>query len=323
VQSLKLDDLDGAGWITLPVGESMKKLNTHEMYRLAQIVGRVSELEYQDGMKLQTVFFPVARLDLFLRKHLQEEMFSPSMKRSAAAITRAIYNLQEKDVMDADANQEVQSWQLSTLTQTIKEFEIVIANELPGLATYIVSSKGIYSTNELIVNAEEHIPESLRPLLPLQALKDFNEAGKCLAFEVATASAFHMFRAVESVMEEYFKIVLSGGKSFEDVGASRNWGAYIKAMNDAGANSKITVLLNHIREEYRNPVTHPNETLDIEQAFGLFGVSASAITQMLRAIAEKKKSQSINLPATSAGLRGVFAGLAAIAKPEPTKDGDI
>jgi hypothetical protein len=308
-----------AGWITLPVGESMKKLNTHEMYRLAQVMGAVLVLEHQEGMKLQAVFFPLARLEIGLKRHMVGNLFSPSMKRAAGAVTRAIYNVQQMDVTDADINKEIQEWYLSQIVQAARDFETVLANELPGLATYIVSSKGIYSTNDLVVNAEEHIPESLRPLLPKQALKDFNEAGKCLAFEVATASAFHMFRAVESVMEEYFKVVHSNGKSFEDAGSSRNWGAYIKTMNDAGADSKITVLLDHIREEYRNPITHPNENLDSDEAFGLFGVSASAITQMLRAISEKKKAQPLNAIAGLAGVRAALAA-AAVPKPDPPKE---
>jgi hypothetical protein len=44
--------------------------------------------------------------------------------------------------------------------------------------------------------------------------------------------------------------------------------------------------LDHFREEYRNPVTHPEEVVDDQTAFNLFPAALSAISQMLVAIQE-------------------------------------
>jgi hypothetical protein len=172
-----------------------------------------------------------------------------------------------------------------------------------------VSSKGIYSTDDLISHADEHIPESLRGLLPAQAKKDVNEGGKCLAYEVPTASAFHMFRAIESVMDAYYKAL--SGTSFANDGVSRNWGAYIKALQGKEADHKITVFLDHIREEYRNPVAHPTVTVDAEEAFSLFGVAGSVISQMLRAIKERPA-----VPVNALSHLAGFSKLAGVQLPE-------
>jgi hypothetical protein len=194
----------------------------------------------------------------------------------------------------------LQPYQISLLSQKAKDFETVLANELPGLATYSVSPKGIYSTDDLITNAELQIPEKYRHVLSEKAKADIQQAGKCLAFELPTASAFHMWRAVESIMDSYHEALTT--KNFADAGVTRNWGAYIKALEAAKAERKITVFLDHIREGYRNPISHPNEMLELDEAFALFGPATSVIGQLLKEILEieerKKKA------AESAALAG-------------------
>ena len=81
------------------------------------------------------------------------------------------------------------------------------------------------------------------------------------------------------------KVISLTGNSFETDKIARNWGAYIKALNDAGADTKITGNLDHIRAEYRNPVMHPTVNVQPEEAFVLAGIGFSAITQVLNEIA--------------------------------------
>ena len=107
-------------------------------------------------------------------------------------------------------------------------------------------------------------------------------AGKCLAFDVSTASAFHMWRALEIVFGAYYVSIT--GRTFEDDSVPRNWGKYIDALKKAGANAEITGNLNHIRAAYRNPIMHPNVNVTEDEAFSLFGIGISAITQTMQAI---------------------------------------
>ncbi len=179
----------------------------------------------------------------------------------------------------------------------------------------MVSQKGIYSTDELIARAETHVPEKYREVLSGKATDDIQQAGKCLAFEVSTASAFHMWRAVESVMNSYYQALT--GKTFAEAKVTRNWGDYIKALDGSKADKKITVFLDHIRAEYRNPINHPDDTLDPEEAFGLFGTALSAITSMTRAIVEIRDAEKLEAQlkeqekalAISAGVGPIFGGL--------------
>jgi len=206
----------------------------------------------------------------------------------------------------ADQTQEIQAWLLSNLVQAATDFETVLANELPGLATYFVSQKGIYSTDDLISNADQHFAGETLKEIPQTAREDICAGGRCLAFELATASAFHMWRALETVMGQYFLALT--GKTFADAKIQRNWFEYIKALEKAGAEQKITEFLEHIRKEYRNPISHPTDTLELDEAQNLFGAALSAIGQSTKAaieLAAKNKALAASaLPAPPAPTTG-------------------
>lgn len=281
----------------------MKRLNTHSIYVLGQRIAALTGMVHKEGMTTTdfAVYIPLVRAEVALKTQIHSEFFSPSLKRSAGVVLRAIYSLgipeDDKPETATEDAPPIQSFQLNFLIQRAKDFETILANELPGLATYSVSPKGIFSTDDLIANAELQIPEACRPTLSEKAKADIQQAGKCLAFELPTASAFHMWRSVESIMDSYHEALTT--KSFSDAGVTRNWGTYIKALETAKAKKKITVFLDHIREEYRNPISHPNEMLELDEAFALFGPAMSVIGQMLKEILEIRVRN-----AAMAGLAG-------------------
>lgn len=280
-------------WLTQDRGMFMKKLNTHAIYLLGQRMRGLIVSEHKEGMTINDIFLKLFQARLALKGQVTEEFFSPSLKRSASAVLQAIYDLgwPDSDSVRVETETPIAEWQLNWLKHKARDFEIVLANELPGLATYVVSPKGIFSTDDLITNAELQIPEKHRSALSAKAIEDIRQAGKCLAFELSTASAFHMWRAVESMMDNYHEALT--GKSFADSGITRNWGKYIPALEEANAEKKITVFLDHIRQEYRNPISHPDVTLELDEAFGLFAPAISVIGQMLREILEIQRKKTI------------------------------
>jgi hypothetical protein len=275
-------------WITADRGEFVRKLNTHSVYILGQRINALTILQHKDGLTLRDIFIHLFRADMSLKAQVKGDFFSTSLKRSAGAVLRPIHDLgiDADNFENAKLDTVVQSFEIQILVQKAKEFETVLSNELPGLATYVVSPKGIFSTDDLIANAEQHIPEKYRPYLSTKACNDIQQAGKCLAFELPTASAFHIWRAVESVMDSYHKALTR--KSFADAGITRNWSAYVQTLIQAKAETKITTFLDHIREEYRNPISHPDEMLELDEAFALFGPALSVIGQMLKEVSIKQ-----------------------------------
>ena len=85
------------------------------------------------------------------------------------------------------------------------------------------------------------------------------------------------------------------GSTCEADGIQQNWGAQIKALKEKKADISITGYLDHIRQQYRNPQTHPDETVDLNEALILFGSAASAINQMMTAIEKLKTTLPLPL----------------------------
>lgn len=128
----------------------------------------------------------------------------------------------------------------------------------------------------MIDEAELTLSEKAKAILTDDELKDIREAGRCLAFEVPTAAAFHLYRALESVVLKY--IPLFPGVTLKE--SDRNLGHYIGILKGNGVDSKITTMLGHIKDEYRNPAIHPGLFLDVDGAASQFALVQSAIHMM-------------------------------------------
>lgn len=307
-------------WIKVSKGNLVKKLNTHTVYDLALRVHPLTEISHTDGMTLKDAIWTL----LMARTALLwlgggDSFFSTSLKRSADSLLDTVHGMGVPRILPWEAeggepyNPElvVESWRVSNLNEAAKSFETVLANELPGLATYFVLQKGIYSTDDLLTQADHQLSESVRAALPKKASQDICEAGKCLAFELATASAFHIWRALETVMDAYHEALT--GKPFPQEGPTRNWGVYIKALKSASAEIKITSFLDHIREEYRNPISHPSDTVGPQEAVDLFSAGLSAIGQAMRATITERNKKAIALALGGADEKSITAAAGATA----------
>jgi hypothetical protein len=176
------------------------------------------------------------------------------------------------NVLSADDHQKI--------VYAVNAFEQKIAHEFETLEVFYIPPKGTHSTLKLIEHAEENLSADIRSRLSAETIEDLRQAGRCLALEASTAAAFHLFRAIETLIRAYhFKIT----GSVLTV-RSRNWGAYIRDLNSAGADTRITGFLQHIKDHYRNPIMHPEVTVSPDEALALFGAALSAITQLDAAI---------------------------------------
>jgi hypothetical protein len=132
-------------------------------------------------------------------------------------------------------------WQTSQIRQAAKEFETILAAECNVLDTYYVSKKGAYSTADLVEHAHYQIPPTTRVEISEQTKNDFDQAGKCMAFDLPTAAAFHLLRGTEAVLREYYELLVPGTKKAQP--KMRSWGVYIKLLNAHGAEGQVMSLL--------------------------------------------------------------------------------
>jgi hypothetical protein len=129
----------------------------------------------------------------------------------------------------------------------------------------------------LMRSAHSLLPDSIAKEYPAAAT-DFDEAGRCWLFDTYTAAGFHLMRATESVIREYYAVLT--GKQLKK--KFRNWGAYLDTFKKcSNANSKVIGFLEHVKDNYRNPIAHPEHNLSPDDAQVLFGVCVSAISMMV------------------------------------------
>lgn len=283
----------------------MKKLGLYELYLFGKRVTALRKLKAD--MKVADALLDLWNARVAIDEALKEDsIFLPTSRRAANTLLahiNSILPLDLKEIVTMDKNKEV-GWQANGITSATESLETVLSNDMPGISAYLVMQKGIYRTEDLIAHADRYFIGDVHRSLPPRAREDVIEAGKCLAYEVPTACAFHMWRAMETVMCEYYKALTS--KSVDEADLVKNWDSYIKALNAAKADKKITEFLDHVRKEYRNPQTHPEVTVTLDEAYRLFGAAASSINQMVVAI------QELRAPA----LKALGASLAALSEGE-------
>lgn len=190
----------------------------------------------------------------------------------------------EKDV-------PIKEWELAWIRSAIGEFETIFAEEMRETATYFVPRRGIYHTPALVDAADNTFPADLQPHIPQKAKDDWKAAGRCLAFNLLSASGFHVARAVEACLEVYYQ--LFSGKAGETL---NGWKDYIIALEKIAAKNpipcpskKTLTELDQMREDYRNPIVHPRVVLTESDARMLFANGESLIIAMAQEIAEAAK----------------------------------
>ncbi len=180
----------------------------------------------------------------------------------------------ELDVSPFEAGYETR------LSQLLKSFEETFASESQDANVFSVSQKGTHATLDLMQRAADNLPPEVRSRLTSEAQTDIREAGRCLALDCHTAAGLHILRAVESMITIYMAKLTKKPVRRQD----RNWGVYLRELNKANADKKLTGYLLHIKDYYRNPLMHPEQVLDANEAFSLFNASLSAIIQIDAAI---------------------------------------
>jgi hypothetical protein len=206
----------------------------------------------------------------------QGSLYGPYL-RSSGPFAVDLLNKIRKITSRDDFEGTVAGIDLWSVKRSFEEYKTTLLAELGSLNSYFITQKGSHDTFSLLMHGETLFPSDLTIKVP-EARFDPSEAAKCLAFEVATACAFHVFRATESVLRRYY-LHVTGGKAPPKV---RNIGVYLHVLNrDNCGDPKVLAALKQMADLHRNPLIHPEAALTIEEALAIVGIAASAMTTML------------------------------------------
>jgi hypothetical protein len=258
-----------------------------DCYRFFQLGQRIHPLTaIKDEELLVNVWF-----DLFQAKSDLNSFFQTFPLRISRDLATKLYSaltaLVPDDFTGTEFGNEADGWTAVghrgfVIRQAATNLETVLAAELNNFDTYFVSQKGSFSTPDLIEHAEIMLPDGIRSQLSKDAVEDFRLAGRCLAFNLGTAAAFHIARATEEVIRKYYTLVVGTVPPVK----MRSWGVYHKNLIKCKkSNSKVLGWLDHIKDEYRNPVLHPDETVTPDGALVFINACSSLIIMMVTEIA--------------------------------------
>jgi len=148
-----------------------------------------------------------------------------------------------------------------------------------------VEDQRCLSAYSLVEKIENCFHADAWKVIEADAKREFEECGKCLSVERYTASGFHALRGVECVIRQYIK-ELTG-----ELPRKRDWGFYIETLKKNGADDKLSGVLDNIRTLERNPLMHPEDWLDIDEAIAIFTISQTAITRLASGVTKTRAAK--------------------------------
>ena len=232
------------------------------------------------GQKVQDIWYLCFDAEQNVEAIFDNSVYSPHLKisRERASFLKTALNAmspsstdQQRDVTDLDA------WMIKFHGSRFKE---VFMAELNILPSFLAIEKEGYDINALIDEGHKLFPPSTRNKCP-EANWDMQEAGKALAFELATACGFHVFRVTEAVLKRYWEHISKGQKHPNSPGI----GTYARELKEKNlGDEKIWEALSQLAKLHRNPLIHPEAILTVEEAIETLGIARSAMGAMLRVL---------------------------------------
>jgi hypothetical protein len=131
----------------------------------------------------------------------------------------------------------------------LERFSSRLDHDSGRLSLYFVPQRLAYNTQTLLDNAERAFV--CPHVLPDEAVADIKEAGRCLAYGLPTACAFHVLRAAEAVMRMYLWLL---GGTLPD---TSEWAPLIDAIGvTKKAPKHLVARLHRLRDLERNQLMH-------------------------------------------------------------------
>ena len=148
--------------------------------------------------------------------------------------------------------------------------------EAKGKVAFVATPKR-YDVAHLTRDVSRVFAEGVYAQLPPIARHDFAEAGTCVAFERATAAAFHALRGVEAVLRAFHAGVVPASRACL-------WKPMVDELRAALPGPAHRPLLDHldnVRASFRNPTQHPEKIYGVEEAQDLLALCADAVNRMV------------------------------------------
>jgi hypothetical protein len=232
-------------------------------------------------------FQDIKRYSDFIRKHdLKVTISSIKLK----GLTQEFAKLEKLAKSKKTREEIIDEAFWTKIVDTIEEVDSTLDAELNTKIGYILDEKRF--SNEVLTSRIGHLfSQVVFPKLPTIALFDFEESGKCLAFDRYTACAFHALRGTEDVLKMYYEKSLSLKPTEKDT-----WGTYETAINNAVASGSLTpppeeqliINITSLRKYYRNKTQHPQLIYSSDEAQDLLSLCIKTVNELLSDLIKRR-----------------------------------
>ena len=207
-----------------------------------------------------------------LQKALSKIPFTVSL----AALGHLIEKLTEK-TGDINPRNKLDLESFNMFQNNIRSLENTIFAEALTKVVHTIPLRR-YMTEYLLEKPEMLLKNEVFGKLTDMAKFDFTSACRCISYGEATASAFHILRATEDTLKQYYFKYKKTKRL-----AKPMWGpmtAELRAKKTNRPNETVLSSLDVVRVSYRNPTQHPDIKYDIESAQDLLGVCIDLLNKM-------------------------------------------
>ena len=198
------------------------------------------------------------------------------LPRTAARTKEVIDRINEiipSNASDVE-NRLLTSWEAERLKNAVQALQSTLEEE--SRHSYIVGiedQRGM-SAYSLVEKVENFFRPEAWQVIEKNAKKEFEESARCIAFERFTGAGFHSLRGVECVIRQCI-LKLTGS-----LPKKRDWGHYAEVLRGSNADPKAIAVIDNIRTLERNPLMHPEDWLDVDEAIGIFNISQTAVSRL-------------------------------------------
>lgn len=201
-----------------------------------------------------------------------EEFELPVTQRAAYGVAQL-----RDELAESDSDDGLTSAEADRLTQLMNDVRKTLDAESIGSVAFIVVEKRI-DVNKLLSDVPALMAPGVFDALPDIAQYDLMEAGKCIAFELPTAAAFHLLRGSESMLRRFYCSIVKRNR------VEPMWGPMVQSLRKRKTKPPPKPLLDNldnIRRSFRNPTQHPEKVYDIQEVQDLFPLCVDVLNRMV------------------------------------------
>jgi hypothetical protein len=207
-------------------------------------------------------------------KKLQRNLEEANFKVSYAGLLD-LNNAMELLENDTDKSRIVTKNEAKEFYDLMMVVEKMVYAEAGTKQVYVLTENR-FNLEALLSKPEKMFHDKAFPILPSIAKLDLNSGFQCLAFDQPTACAFHVLRATEAVLKEYYFLKVKRNRLETPM-----WGNMLDGLKlRRGHDNKLLERLKYIKDTFRNPTAHPETVYTLTEAQDLVGICIDVINRM-------------------------------------------